>query len=102
MVSGYTDAELNGGSILFFAGEEGEPGTLEVPVTLKNGLTSSGIIFANQGAFGPDGQFCPVGSGAMVSYSVEGGSSGEVNVMCLEDSEPGMPGGEVGVDINWG
>ena len=63
MVGGYTDAELNEGSIYFFAGEEGEPGTLEVPVTLKNGLTNSGIIFANQGAFGLDGQFCPVGAG---------------------------------------
>ena len=46
MVSGYTDAELNDGSIYFFAGEEGEPGTLEVPVTLKNGLTSSEITFS--------------------------------------------------------
>ena len=102
MASGYTDAEFDNGSIYFFAGEEGEPGTLEVPVTLKNGLTSSGIIFTNQGVFGQIGQFCPVGSGAMVSYSVEGGSSGEVNVMCPEDFEPGMPGGGVGVDINWG
>ena len=102
MVSGYTDAELDEGSIYFIAGEEGEPGTLEVPVTLKNGLTNSGIIFSNQGYFDLDGAYCPFGSGAMVSYSVEGGSSGEVNVMCPEDFEPGMPGGGTGVDINWG
>jgi len=102
MVSGYTDAELDEGSIYFFAGEEGEPGTLEVPVTLKNGLTNSGIIFSNQGYSDFDGMYCPFGSGAMVSYSVEGGSSGEVNVMCPEDFEPGMPGGGTGVDINWG
>ena len=105
MVSGYTDAELNDESIYFFAGEEGEPGTLKVPVTLKNGLTSSEITFFNQGNFDPYGQSCPAGSEAMVSYSVEGGSSGEVHVMCPEDYEPGMPempGSGTGVDINWG
>ena len=102
MVSGYTDAELDDGSIYFFAGEEGDPGTLEVPVTLKNGLTNSGIAFTNLGITDIDGAYCPYGSGAMVSYSVEGGSSGEVNVMCSEDFEPGMPGSETGVDINWG
>ena len=102
IVSGYTDAELDDGSIYFLAGEEGEPGTLEVPVTLKNGLTNSGIAFTNLGITDIDGAYCPHGSGAMVSYSVEGGSSGEVNVMCSEDSWPGMPGSETGVDINLG
>ena len=98
MISGYTDAELDEGSIYFVAGEEGKQGTLEVPVTLKNGLTNSGIIFTALGDF----QHCPAGSGAMVYYSVEGGSSGEVNVMCPKNYEPGMPGGGTSVDINWG
>ena len=102
MLSGYTDAELDEGSIFFVAGEDGKPGTLEVPVTLENGLKNSGIIFYNLGSFDESGQSCPPGSGAMVSYSVEGGSSGEVNVMCPEDFQPGMPGGGTGVDINWG
>lgn len=40
-----------------------------------------------------------------MNYSVEVGSSREVNVMCPEDYEPGMPemsGSGTGVDINWG
>jgi hypothetical protein len=37
-----------------------------------------------------------------VSYSVVGSSSGEVKVMCPEDSLPGMPGGGTSIDINWG
>jgi hypothetical protein len=102
MISGYTDAELDEGSIYFVAGEEGKPGTLEVPVTLKNGLTNSGIIFYNQGFTDIDGTKCPYRSGPMVSYSVVGSSSGEVKVMCPEDSLPGMPGGGTSIDINWG
>ena len=46
MVSGYTDAELDEGSIFFFAEYGDDSGTLEVPVTLKNGLTNLGIIFS--------------------------------------------------------
>jgi len=92
--SGY---DLDEGSIYFYAGEDGA-NTLEVPVTLKNGLTNSGIIFTPLGDF----QYCPAGSGAMVYYSVEGGSSGEVNVMCPKNFQPGMSGGGTSVDINWG
>ena len=79
-----------------------------MPVTLKNGLTSSEITFFNQGNYDPNDQSCPAGIEAMVSYSIEGGSSGEVNVMCPEDFEPGMPyepgmpGFGTSVDINWG
>ena len=101
-ISGYTDAELSEGSIFFTAGEEGEPGTLEVPVTLKNGLTNSGITFYNQGFDDIGGSKCPYRSGPMVSYSVAGSSNGEVKVMCPEDSLPGMPGGGTSVDLNWG
>ena len=108
MVSGYTDAELDEGDIYFFAGEEGEPGTLEVPVTLENGLTNSEIGFYNQGSYGEEGTLCPEGSGATLNYSVVGGSSGEVTLMCPKDSdyfEPGGPwdpGSGTSVDINWG
>ena len=103
MVSGYTDAELDEGSIFFFAEYGDDSGTLEVPVTLKNGLTNLGIIFSNLGGFNAaEGEICPPGSGAVVSYSVEGGSSGEVSVVCPKGFEPGKPGGGTGVDINWG
>ena len=102
MVSGYTDAELDGGSIFFTAGEDGESGTLEVPVTLKNGLTNSWITFSNLGGDDAEGPICPPRLGAVVSYSVEGGSSGEVNVICPKDFEPGMADDGTPVYINWG
>lgn len=81
-----------------------------MPVTLNNGLTNSGIILSNVGYtdLNSGSTTCPAGSGVMMSYSVEGGSSGEVNVKCPKVFVPSVtfmpeiPGWATSVDINWG
>ena len=93
-VSGYTDAELDGGQISFTGGENGTEGVFELPVTLKNGLQEPSPIVDIQytktmygGAVVFPGQ-CDNSSDysnngpTTVYYSINGGATQSVEATC--------------------
>ena len=100
--SGDASPELDEGKIYFTGGYESsqgtyvEPGILSVPVTLKNGITSSQIGFKTEplgACFGEvDRYFFDI------DYSVPGGGSGSTRTSC----SGGFPDNGTVVDIYWG
>ena len=90
-VSGYTDAELDEGSIFFTGGESGAEGVFELPVTLKNSLKEPPVDV--------DIEFVPTAGGFVgqcnemadeygnsgpttVNYSINGGATKSVEATC--------------------